>query len=171
MISGNKHLLILVIFKLKRVGEIMLPCGTHISWVKLSNMVVPIRALNSRSLMKFSTKTGRWPRRPDSCMSFTTPCFHTVSHTFSRWKKIDTMWSLLMKASRRRFSKRTDHWHFYFFENPPGIWWESHLPQGTTLICCLPSALISCTGNWSRQGGDSYLDWVGPYPILEWEQQ
>ena len=35
----NKHLVILLIFKLKSVGEIMPPCDTHL--LVLSDMVVP----------------------------------------------------------------------------------------------------------------------------------
>ena len=58
----------------------MLPCEIPISWIKLSDMVVPIRILNSRSLMIVSTKTGTCPRNPDSCMSFTKHYVSTWCH-------------------------------------------------------------------------------------------
>ena len=84
----HAHLVILLIFRLKRFTDSIQPWGTPSSWLWKFDRVDSIWTQIFLFKRKFFMKLGSQPFSPKLCRSFIIPYFQMVSYTFFRLKNI-----------------------------------------------------------------------------------
>ena len=100
-IARFEHLGMLLIFRLKRVTDSMLPWETPSCWLWKFDWINPNWTWNLQSKQKMLMKLGTLPHSPKLCRSFIIPYFQVVLYAFSKLKKncYEMFWHICLSYS------------------------------------------------------------------------